>query len=128
MDYQQFFLENIICIMTQKEMTKQDLSRATKLSPSLIKSYFNAEGGKPNLTLKTMITIAEALETPLDILTMDPNGPYWKYIKTFAAFNKLTYIDYALNDNKIKINAVVNKLQAYRIKEMLIGPRTKKNL
>lgn len=63
--YDNIFFTNVIRILDERGMTKQELSKKTGVSISFLSDLTT---GKANPSLKTMEAIADALETPLPLL------------------------------------------------------------
>lgn len=63
--YNQILFTNILRILEERGMTKNDLSQKAGISISFISDFTN---GKANPSLKVMENIALALETPLPML------------------------------------------------------------
>ena len=63
--YNQIFFTNILRILDERGMAKNELSEKAGVSVSFLSDLTN---GKANPSLKVMESIAEALETPLPML------------------------------------------------------------
>lgn len=63
--YNQIFFTNVLRLLEELGMTKNDLAHKTGISLSFLSDLTN---GKANPSLKIMEAIAEALETPLPTL------------------------------------------------------------
>lgn len=59
------FFTNVLRLLGERGMTKQDLAKMTGVSISVLSEITN---GKGNPTLKTLSAISEALQTPLAML------------------------------------------------------------
>lgn len=63
--YNQVFFTNILRLLDERKMTKQELSDRARVSISFLSDLTN---GKANPSLKVMEAIADALETSLPVL------------------------------------------------------------
>ena len=63
--YNQIFFTNILRILDERGMTKQEFSKETGISISFLSDLTN---GKANPSLKVMEAVAESLDIPLPVL------------------------------------------------------------
>ncbi len=63
--YIHIFYTNVLRLLDERRMTKQELAEAAQISISFLSDLTN---GKANPSLKIMQAIADALETPLPLL------------------------------------------------------------
>lgn len=105
--YNQIFFTNVLRLLEELAMTKNDLAHKAGISVSFLSDLTN---GKANPSLKIMEAIAEALETSLPTLL------------------ELTDLDRAtldmlaggharrsLPDGLLRVTAILNKFQAYTV-------------
>lgn len=63
--YDRIFFTNVLRLLNEKNMTKDDLHKKSGVSASIISDITRGQG---NPTLATMVAIATALDTPLPIM------------------------------------------------------------
>lgn len=107
--YNLIFFTNILRLLNEHGLTKNDLSKMTGVSTSFLSDLTN---GKANPSLNTMAAIAEALRTPLPAL-LEIND------LTDAELAKLDYNDLYLGTPPgfKRISAILPEHQAFIVKK-----------
>lgn len=77
LDYNQIFGSNVVRLLEEMEITKQEFSALAGVSGGFLTELAR---GSANPTLRTMQTIAEALGVPLPLLLKPLNSDEWQAI------------------------------------------------
>lgn len=103
------FFTNILRLLDERDMTKHKLAELTGVSISVLSEITN---GKGNPTLKTMMAISEALQTPLPMLleSTDLDG---KVLDVAAGF----HVPSSLPHGYCRACAVLTLHQAFQVQK-----------
>lgn len=107
--YNQIFFTNILRILDERGMAKNELSEKAGVSVSFLSDLTN---GKANPSLKVMESIAEALETPLPML-LEHTDMDAEALNALAG-GKATQ---SLPSGYVRVSAVLPEHQAYIVKK-----------
>lgn len=81
------FTERLVARMDEKGMSRVQLARKLGVSKSFVTKLLN---GTPNLTIKTMVSVAQKVGCELD-LDMFPKG--FRRIRAFSVFENQAYAE-----------------------------------
>lgn len=103
--------------MQEREISKLELAQMADVSVSFVSDITN---GKANPSLKIMKALADALNMPLPLLLLDPNGELWTMLSSWSLKDRKT--DSALNSRKIEpgyeeIRVILPASKAYVVKQ-----------
>lgn len=103
------FFTNVLRLLDERDMTKHKLAELTGVSISVLSEITN---GKGNPTLRTMIAISEALQTPLSMLleTTDLDS---KILDAAAGF----HVPSGLPEGYCRAYAILTNLQAFQVRQ-----------
>ena len=117
--YIHIFYTNVLRLLEEQDMTKQDLAEKAGISISFLSDLTN---GKANPSLKIMQSIAEALDTPLPLLLeatdLTPED--------LAALREGTNAKRSLPPGYERVSVVLPEFQAFLVKQW--GEATRKRL
>ena len=108
--YNQILLTNILRILEEKGMTKKQLSEKSGVSITFLQDLTQGRG---NPSLKTMEAIADALETPIQVLLeiSDVDGD----LEALLPGNKQKYSD--LPAGYKRTYAILNDFQDFQVRQ-----------
>lgn len=107
--YNQIFFTNVLRILDERGMTKNELHERAGISISFLSDLTN---GKANPSLKVMENIAEALETPLPLL-LESTDLDREALDALAGGKARQSLPKGL----VRIAAVVPEVHAFQIKK-----------
>ncbi|PHV05321.1 transcriptional regulator [Janthinobacterium sp. BJB412] len=107
--YNQIFFTNILRLLDERGMTKNELSDLAGISVSFLSDLTN---GKANPSLKIMESIANALDTPLPTL-LETSDLSSKDIDTLAGGRAVKRLPLGM----VRITAVLTEYQAFQVRQ-----------
>ncbi len=107
--YNQIFFTNILRLLDERGMTKNELSDRAGISVSFLSDLTN---GKANPSLKIMESIANALDTPLPTL-LETSDLSSKDIDTLAGGKAVKRLPLGM----VRITAVLTEYQAFKVRQ-----------
>lgn len=107
--YNQIFFTNVLRLLDERGITKNELSERAGMSVSFLSDLTN---GKANPSLKIMESLADALETPLPTLleTTDLNK---KDLEILAGGKSVSHLPHGL----VRVSAVLTDYQAFTVRQ-----------
>jgi transcriptional regulator with XRE-family HTH domain len=114
MDYYNNFLTNLKQLMKAKNINKFTLAKLSGLSTAIVNEFIN--GSRQNITLKSMIALADTLAVPLPLLLHDPNGEIWEMAKSCSAIAP-AFSSSKLSGGYERVTAVLTPFHAYKVKQ-----------
>lgn len=108
--YNQILFTNILRLLDEQGMSKQELAIRANMSVSFMSDLTN---GKANPSLKVMESIAEALGTTLPFL-LESNDLDYETLKELAGGKK---IDKSLPDGYVRKSAILTEYQAFMVSQ-----------
>jgi transcriptional regulator with XRE-family HTH domain len=121
MDYSRIFRVNLEKRMVALALTKQVLAKRADVSVSFVSDISN---GTANPSLKTMAALSGALNVPLPLMLLDPDGPIWNFLNswdTAATFNSRS-----VKPGFEEVHAVLPAVKAFTVKKWVEEARVKK--
>ncbi|MDD5708513.1 MAG: transcriptional regulator [Kiritimatiellae bacterium] len=107
--YNQIFFTNILRLLDERGMTKNELSNLAGISVSFLSDLTN---GKANPSLKIMESIANALDAPLPTL-LETSDLSSKDIDTLAGGKAVKRLPLGM----VRITAVLTEYQAFKVRQ-----------
>jgi transcriptional regulator with XRE-family HTH domain len=107
--YNQIFFTNVLRLLEEQEMTKQELADRAEISVSFLSDLTN---GKANPSLKIMEAIAETLGTPLPAL-LEMTDLDRESLDALAGGKAPK----SLPDGLVRMTAVLNEYQAFMVRK-----------
>ena len=107
--HNQIFFTNILRLLDEQGMTKNELADRAGISVSFLSDLTN---GKANPSLKIMESLAEALDIPLTILL--ENTDVSQHDLDVLAEGKTTKL---LPDGFVRVTAVLTEFQAFTVRQ-----------
>lgn len=103
--------------MQERKVTKLELANAADVSVSFVSDITN---GKANPSLKIMTALADALNMPLPLLLLDPNGELWTMLSSWSSKDKKA--DSVFDSRRIEpgfeeVRVVLPAAKAYVVKK-----------
>lgn len=111
--YSQIFLTNVLRLLDERGMTRQELSEASGVSISFLSDIANDKG---NPSLDTMEAIAVSLNAPLPML-LEVTDLDQESLIELAGGRPITTLPNALPDGFVRVWAIVTEHQAFQIRK-----------
>lgn len=111
--YSQIFLTNVLRLLDERGMTRQELSEASGVSISFLSDIANDKG---NPSLDTMEAIAASLKAPLPML-LEVTDLDHDSLMELAAGRPISTLPDALPAGFVRVWAIVTEHQAFQIRK-----------
>ena len=107
--YYEIFMDNVLRLLEQRQMTKQALAQKAGMSISFLSDLTN---GKANPSLKIMAAIASALEVELPILLQAPDT-----VPAVHEAHGRYQVERHLPQGLSQVSAVLTDYQAFSVRQ-----------
>ncbi|MET1114422.1 MAG: helix-turn-helix domain-containing protein [Comamonas sp.] len=107
--YYEIFMDNVLRLLEEKQMTKQALAHKAGMSISFLSDLTN---GKANPSLKIMAAIASALEVQLPTLLQPPEA-----VPAVHDQNGAYRVTRQLPEGLSQVSAVLTDYQAFNVRQ-----------
>ena len=107
--YYEIFMDNVLRLLDERQMTKQALAQKAGMSISFLSDLTN---GKANPSLKIMAAIASALEVELPILLQAPDS-----VPVVQEPTGRYQVDLHLPQGLSQVSAVLTDYQAFSVRQ-----------